>query len=178
MKLSKRIEFRLTAEQYKELQQRAEDDCQTVTDYIKQRIFERSDQAQEMKRQRDLLTEIRDLVGGAEDIYRQLNQDSVQLLRRTAVMAKMTTEIFQHTTSITPLDTGMDLKRFAEAASREHPDRPDRYLAARQQQAAAEERAQKLAQWRAEQQQREERQREEQGGQNDATVNRWKEKYK
>ncbi len=135
------VGFRLTAEQHAELLAQAAAEKLTVTDYIKKRLFEepreRAADAALMTR----LEEIRAAVGNAEDIARQLNQDSVRVLRRLHVLTRMERYMISNFFHRSEQDVDRLLQEYLDKSIAAVPDRPDKPMEEKKRKQEEEEKA-------------------------------------
>ncbi len=133
------VAFRLTAEQHAGLLERAAAEKLTVTDYIKKRLFSKTRDQGGDDAFRAGLAEIRDAVGSAEDLFRQLNQDGVRVLRRLHILTRMERYMISHFFRRSEQDVDQLLKEYMDKSIEEVPDRPDKHLEEkkRKQEAAA-----------------------------------------
>ncbi len=129
MKSKHLVSFRLTAEQHSGLLEQAAAENLTVSDYIKQRLFpETRDRRGGDPAIRNQLAEIREAVGNAEDIYRQLNQDSVRILRRLHIMTRMERYMISNFFHLPEQEVDQLLKEYLDKSIAAVPDRPDTYM--------------------------------------------------
>ncbi len=123
------VSFRLTAEQHAGLIEQAAAEDLTVSDYIKQRLFpETRDRRGDDPTIRNQLAEIREAMGNAEDIYRQLNQDSVRILRRLHILTRMDRYMISNFFRRSEQDVDRLLQEYLDKSIAAVPDRPDQHL--------------------------------------------------
>ena len=120
------VGFRLTAEQHAELLAQAAGEKLTVTDYIKKRLFEEPREQEANAVLLSRLEEIREAVGNAEGIARQLNQDSVRVLRRLHILTRMERYMIGNFFERSEQDVDRLLQEYLDKSVAAVPDRPDR----------------------------------------------------
>lgn len=122
------VGFRLTAEQHAELLAQAAAEERTVTDYIKKRLFEEPREREADAAILTRLEEIREAVGNAEDIARQLNQDSVRVLRRLHILTRMERYMVSNFFHRSEQDVDRLLQEYLDKSIAAVPDRPDPHM--------------------------------------------------
>ncbi len=135
------VGFRLTAEQHAELLAQAAAEKLTVTDYIKKRLFEEPREREADAAILTRLEEIRAAVGNAEDIARQLNQDSVRVLRRLHILTRMERYMISNFFHRSEQDVDRLLQEYLDKSIAAVPDRPDQPMEEKRRKQEEEEKA-------------------------------------
>lgn len=123
-KASKGILFKLSEDQYNELKQRANESGRTITAFMKQILFEDSS----MNKIMIALKDMRDSLCNTEDITRQINQDTLRMLRMEYAHWQLTKHFSGKVLNVTDEDMNEFLSQFNIKAKNSFPDRPDEYV--------------------------------------------------